>query len=300
MATVSPESGSITPTGAVQFVVDGAPAGAPVSLSAESATASFTSLPVGIHTIAAVYAGDSRFDGSTGTLAGGQTIDLVATTTAVTSSMSPSSLGEAVTFTVTVSPVAGSGTPTGSVQLRAAGISIGSATSLVAGVASVTTSTLSLGSYAITADYGGDGTFGPSTGTLVGGKVVSPVAVLFNTLTPCRILDTRDPDGALAGPSLEPGQDRAFAVSTVCGIPPTAKSLSVNVTVSGSAAPGYLTLHAGDVAASLTSSISLRPGLTRANNAIVPLSIYGSCSFGVLNASAGTVDVVVDVNGYFE
>jgi hypothetical protein len=59
--------------------------------------------------------------------------------------------------------VTGSGaTPTGTVSFRDGGVSIGTAT-LAAGVATFSTTALTLGSHTITASYGGNGTFSAST-----------------------------------------------------------------------------------------------------------------------------------------
>ena len=68
-----------TPTGTVQFVVDGVNAGSPVSVTTSGGvtTASFTTsaLTVGTHTITASYSGDSNYAGSSGSLAGGQVVN---------------------------------------------------------------------------------------------------------------------------------------------------------------------------------------------------------------------------------
>jgi hypothetical protein len=62
-------SGGGNATGTVQFQVDGINLGAPVNLIADTATISTTSLPVGPHTIAAIYSGDGCSYGSIGSLA---------------------------------------------------------------------------------------------------------------------------------------------------------------------------------------------------------------------------------------
>jgi hypothetical protein len=78
-----------------------------------------------------------------------------------------------VTFTATVSPVApGAGSPTGTVQFKVDGTSLGIPVALVAGQASISTSSLSVGTRVITAEYSGDASFSGSTGTLTGGQKV--------------------------------------------------------------------------------------------------------------------------------
>ena len=100
-----------------------------------------------------------------------------ATTTAVTSSVNPSDFGQSVTFTATVT--SGAGTPTGSVQFKDNGTNLGAAVNLNgSGVATVSTSTLTVGTHTITAEYGGSTSFGVSNGTLSGGQVVKPIPTL--------------------------------------------------------------------------------------------------------------------------
>jgi hypothetical protein len=59
--------GSGTPTGTVQFLADGSPVGAPTVLSGGVANLTTKSLAHGYHSIAAQYAGDGNFIGSTNT-----------------------------------------------------------------------------------------------------------------------------------------------------------------------------------------------------------------------------------------
>ena len=98
------------------------------------------------------------------------------TTTAVSSSLNPSNLGQSVTFTATVTSSSGPsfGTPSGTVQFKDGGTNLGPAATLNgSGVAQFTTSALTAGSHTITADYSGDGTFLTSTGTLSPNQVVN-------------------------------------------------------------------------------------------------------------------------------
>ena len=94
----------VTPTGTVQFNVDGSPFGSPVTLAGGSATSGSTStLVVGTHTVTATYSGDSNNAGSTGTLASGQVVNSAGAIINITSSLNPSVYGQSVTFTATIS-----------------------------------------------------------------------------------------------------------------------------------------------------------------------------------------------------
>jgi uncharacterized repeat protein (TIGR01451 family) len=114
-----------------------------------------------------------------------------ATTTALSSSINPSDIGQNVTFTATVS--AGVGTPTGTVQFKDGANNLGGAINCVAGggntcTAQVSSSTLTTGPHTITAIYSGDTNFSGSTGTLSGGQVVTNQQALL------LILDQSGPD----------------------------------------------------------------------------------------------------------
>ncbi len=67
-ATVRPPVAGNTPTGTVQFQIDGANAGVPVALSNGSASFTTSTLPLGPHTITALYSGDGFYLGSNGSL----------------------------------------------------------------------------------------------------------------------------------------------------------------------------------------------------------------------------------------
>jgi hypothetical protein len=141
------------------------------------------------------------------------------------------------------------------------------------------------------------------TGTLASGYVYGGQSppVKFYALTPCRVLDTRNANGPLGGPALAGGgAQRTFVVSGTCGIPSSAKSVSVNLTVTQAAAAGSLSAFAGNGVPNGTSSVSFAAGITRANNAMVALATNGAGSIGVENDAAGTVHFILDVNGYFQ
>jgi uncharacterized repeat protein (TIGR01451 family) len=116
----------------------------------------------------------------------------------------------------------------------------------------------------------------------------------FHTLAPCRLLDTRPfplPAGGIYSvPQL-----------FVCGIPPTARALALNVTVTEPSASGHLKLYPTGLPVPGASTLNYAAGQTRGSNAIVGLSAETFPAFSVKVAQpSGTVHVVVDVFGYFE
>lgn len=133
------------------------------------------------------------------------------------------------------------------------------------------------------------------------GAASGPVATSFHTLVPCRALDTRLPAGPGGGPALAAGGTRTFVAIGVCGLPATARSVSANVTVTNASAGGTLVVYPADLpAAPNTLTLVFRASQTRANNALVALASDGSGAFKITSGAAATVDVVVDVNGWFE
>ncbi len=128
----------------------------------------------------------------------------------------------------------------------------------------------------------------------------APAGQGFFPVTPCRMLDTRNADGAAGGPFLDGLGTRLLLAATRCGVPATATALSLNVTVTNAASAGSLTLYAGDGTLPNATAINFAPGRARANNAVLKLSADGAGTLKIRNNGAGAVDVIVDVNGYFQ
>jgi hypothetical protein len=128
----------------------------------------------------------------------------------------------------------------------------------------------------------------------------TPVAVRFYTLSPCRLIDTRNPVGPYGGPSLVAGASRSFVLAGQCGIPLTATAVSLNVTVvSPTTGPGHLTVYPGGASLPLASTINYNQGNIRANNATIPLGSAGDIAV-YCGQGSGTANLVVDTNGYFQ
>ncbi len=161
-ATVTSKHGAI-PDGELVTFYDGKTAIGTGATASGVATFTTSSLKAKTHTIKAIYPGDAAFEPSTGTVQ--QAVDKYPTTTALSSSLNPSNSGQAVTFTAVVTS-AGPETPTGKVEFKDGTKSIGSAT-LSAGVATLTTSKLAVGTHPITAEYMGDADSAKSTSSIL-------------------------------------------------------------------------------------------------------------------------------------
>jgi large repetitive protein len=139
-----------------------------VLLSAGSASCA-VSPTVAAHNITAVYSGDASNAASTSAVMT-QVVGADPTTTSLTATVSPTVFGQSVTFTATVTANApGSGTPTGKVAFDngAAAIAGCGAVALVGGVATCTTTALTVGVHAIRALYGGSPNYVASTSAIL-------------------------------------------------------------------------------------------------------------------------------------
>jgi YVTN family beta-propeller protein len=126
---------------------------------------------------------------------------------------------------------------------------------------------------------------------------VGASAVQFVSLPPCRVVDTRNPNGPFGGPAIGGGTFRDFPLpSGACNIPSTALGYSLNVTVVPAVPLGYLTIWPTGEQQPLVSTLNSTDGRIKANAAIVPAGAGGS----VRVFASNTTQVVLDVNGYFE
>lgn len=156
--------GSGTATGTVTFY-DGSTALGTAVLS--SGKASFTTkafaLTLGDNSITATYNGDANFNASTST-ALNVTVNQDTTSSKVTTLTNPAVVGQSVTFTATVTANSpGSGVPTGTVIFYDGTSQIGTGTLNSSGKATLTLSSLALGSHSITLSYSGDTNYKAST-----------------------------------------------------------------------------------------------------------------------------------------
>jgi hypothetical protein len=121
----------------------------------------------------------------------------------------------------------------------------------------------------------------------------------YFTVEPCRLIDTRNPDGPLGGPALVAGATRDFTITSGCGVPTTAQVISINVTITQPTTAGQLVLYASGNANPNTATIDYSAGQTRANNAILLPNAGGVITVQCLQSS-GIVQFILDVNGYFQ
>ena len=248
------------PSGTVSFL-DGATTLGTGTLSGGLASFATSGLSTGSHSITASYGGGGGFAASVST-ALTQTVTAAASTTALSTSLNPSGVGQAVTFSALVSGA--SGTPSGTVTFKDGATTLGAGT-LASGLSSVTTAVLTQGSHSITASYGGDGNFTASTSTALT-EIVNAAA--------SRAVLTAAPNPSIVGQSVS-------FTATVSG--PGGTPSGMVTFKDGPTALGTATLAAGSASFSMAS-------LTAGSHAITA-SYGGDNTFGA-SVSTALAEVV--------
>jgi Pro-kumamolisin, activation domain/Bacterial Ig-like domain (group 3) len=174
-ATVTGQSGNGTPTGNVEFFVDGNPAASDSYASLSSGglavfpSGSAVPLP-GQHSLTATYTGDNSFNPSTST-AVGITITQASTQTTLQSNIPTAGVGQTVILTASVAAAGTGNAPTGTVKFFSGQTQVGTGTvsgdqysqGTVVATATLSTNQLPFGQDSITAQYSGDANYQAST-----------------------------------------------------------------------------------------------------------------------------------------
>ncbi|MFQ5340583.1 MAG: Ig-like domain repeat protein [Anaerolineae bacterium] len=241
------QPGSGTPTGNVNFRVNTpTPSIHTLALPSGSTSVSFKTkdLPIGSPTVDVWYLGDSHFNQSP-TEQVTQNVEKADSETTLESSLNPSVFGQTVTFTATVEP-AGVGlfapiTPTGTVTFTFGTVVVVTRTLDSAGVATVVTSTLPVGSHEVKAEYAGDASFKPSENSLTQTVTsLGTTTVLASSASPANTSEVGDSVTFTA------------TVTTTLGITPTGAVAFRD----GGSVLATVTLNASGVATVTTSSLA--------------------------------------------
>lgn len=129
-----------------------------------------------------------------------------------------------------------------------------------------------------------------------------PIGAAYTGLTPARLMDTRPGlptvDGAASGGgAVGAGATANLTVVGRGGVPATgAGAVALNVTATGPTANSYVTVWPAGAPRPTASNLNVVAGQTVPNMVVVPVGANGQIS---LFNFAGTVDLVVDVLGWF-
>ncbi len=271
-ATVTPSSG--TATGQVTFL-DGSTVLGTVPLTGTTALYTTSALSAGPHSITAAYGGDANTSASTSP-AISQTVNLVATQTTLTSSPNPSTFGQSVSFTATVTP--DSGTAVGSVTFLDGSTSLGNV-AVSGGMAIFTTSALSIATHAITAVYGGNTEFAASTSSVLNQNVIGNGQVILAVTT--------DSDDTFSFSSATAALNATVRTSSGAGQTP-------GITLPPGTYAVTMALPSGFGLASVRCSDSDSAGSTSAHSAKIVLQPLETvtCVFAALNSRKKTVEAI--------
>jgi hypothetical protein len=121
--------------------------------------------------------------------------------------------------------------------------------------------------------------------------------IAFVAMSPCRVFDTRNANGAYGGPRLLANVTRNFDIDSgpCTGIPAGVDAYSMNFGAILADGIGFVTIWPTGVAQPTVSSINTIPGYVLANAAIVPAGTNGSIS---VFPNTG-MHLYGDINGYF-
>ncbi len=266
-------------------------------LSGGVATLTTAALTAGTHAIAATYSGDVSFVSSTA-LSLTQVVNQASTTTTLTSAPNPSFFGQAVTLTATVT--SSGGTPSGSVVFYDGVSSLG-AVSLSSGEATLTTSSFTAGSHALSAQYSGDANFIASTSLTVTHVVDKAAAAVtlgdLNQMydgTPNPITATTNPIGLVvtftygggSTPPIDAGNyavvgtisDTNYAGSTSGTLLVAQAPLTVTANAAGKiygdANPPFSVAYAGFQGSDDANSLTTQPTATTTATITTPVGTY--------------------------
>ncbi len=126
------------------------------------------------------------------------------------------------------------------------------------------------------------------------GYYAPSAATRFNPLDPTRILDTRTTTGGSQHPVVA-GAPLDFD-ARAGGVPQSADSVLLNVTVTGASKNSFLTVYPSGGATPTASNLNFGAGQTIANLVSVKLGANGHISFA---NHEGAVEVIADVVGYY-
>lgn len=120
----------------------------------------------------------------------------------------------------------------------------------------------------------------------------------FTSLSPVRLLDTRDGTGLSAAAAVPGGGAVTFQVTGRGGVPASdVGAATLNVTVTRTSAAGHVTAHPAGTAAPVASNLNFVAGQTIAGAVTVKLSADGKVT--LRNGSSAPVHLLADVAGWY-
>jgi subtilase family serine protease len=139
---------------------------------------------------------------------------------------------------------------------------------------------------------------GDVSGYFMNSSVVGGAST-YTALTPFRAIDTRGAGlNGISGPLAKDGTD-TLTVAGLGGIGGDPTAVVANITVTDTNGNGLITAYPAGGTVPGVSNVNFTKGQTVANSAIIPVSQGGQISFTNSGAITGSVDLIVDISGYF-
>jgi hypothetical protein len=287
VSAVSPGAG--TPTGTVQFRLDGVLFGSPATLVSGVATSGpATSLTPGTHTVSYVTSGDPNFAGTNGSFT--FVVTTIPTTTVLTATPNPVVFGQPETLVATVSYASGIGTPDGTVTFND-GSTMLSTVAVVqkspgVATATFTISTLAAGSHTLTASYSGSATYQASVSSQVTLLVAGAATSISVAATTVQLSLA-----SLLAPASVVSLGPLTATITSGGVPVAGVSLTFAANpTKGTPVVCTATTNAKGVATCAATGVNELAVVTGGG---VKVTFAGNASYLASAGSAGLIDVIL-------
>jgi hypothetical protein len=229
--------------------------------------------------------------------------------TAVTSSANPSSLGTSVKFSATVTGVSPAGTPAGTVSFMDGTTAIGSGTLNGSAQATFTTNQLTAGSHSITARYLGNSVYQYSTSPVLTQTVIDTAPYVYY-ITPNTGYQGTTMSATIVGANLLGASSVSFngsGISATIGSNGTDTSLPITITIAADAPVSTLNITVTTPGGSSTGTniftviqpdtptiMALNPG-AGAPGTTVGVSVYGLNMLGASAASFSGMGITATV-----
>jgi hypothetical protein len=130
----------------------------------------------------------------------------------------------------------------------------------------------------------------------------------YYPLTPCRVFDTRNVGSQTNGNPLPQAVTAFFRLQGNCGIPNTAKAVSLNLTIVSPTSSGDMRLYPKNITPGLNDPSTINYGFNDvlANGAILPVAPVSQSTDKDIQIVIGmpgtghTVHAIIDVTGYYQ
>ena len=283
-----------TPTGNVNFIVNGTTVGAAPLSGDGIATFTDSALPVGSYTVTASYVGDTSDGGSTSAPIT-EAVGLIPTQTDLAASSTGGANPQLILVTSVLNGGDGTGpTPTGTVTFSSGTTTIGSAQVNVAGVATLQPNLPAGTSYSITATYGGDADHSPSTSLVIS---ISGTASDFTLSLSPPAVTLKTSENVTLTVNVSSGGAFTDTIGLGCASLPAGVTchfspLSVKVPANG-AASAQLTIDTNNPLSGGASAMNRRPAGAQFAGLFLPFSVFFGWLFWRRRRSLGVFTMLL-------